>query len=179
MKVLIAYATHHGATREIAERISFDLSRVGLAPTVADVTEARDLAPYDAFVIGSAIYGGSWLDDAIRFVRRNRESLAAKPVWLFSSGPLGIAETAAQRRQAMRLAMPLDLRGFEDLGPRDDRIFYGSYDPGSDPIGSLEWWCRYVLATSPTFPAGDFREWHAIDAWANEIGTELTAETVA
>jgi hypothetical protein len=33
-----------------------------------------------------------------------------------------------------------------------------------------------VLATSPSFPAGDFRDWHAIDAWANEIANEIASE---
>jgi hypothetical protein len=40
-------------------------------------------------VIGAAAYMFHWLKDATRFVKRHHRLLAERPVWLFSSGPLG------------------------------------------------------------------------------------------
>ena len=36
--------------------------------------------------------------EAVRFVRRTSDALARRPVWLFSSGPLGTEQTDAQGR---------------------------------------------------------------------------------
>ena len=88
MTVLVTYASRYGSTAEIAERIAVTLIEEGVDARAQQITQVRDLAGIDAFVIGSAVYFGSWLKPATTFVERNREVLAGKPVWLFSSGPL-------------------------------------------------------------------------------------------
>ena len=86
MSVLVVYASKHGATRGIAGRIAASLRTAGCQAEVRSVKDTGDLAAYDAFVIGSAAYEFHWRKEATEFVRRNREVLAARPVWLFSSG---------------------------------------------------------------------------------------------
>lgn len=44
---------------------------------------------YDAVVLGSAVYVGRWLEPARELVDAHAEELAARPTWLFSSGPIG------------------------------------------------------------------------------------------
>src|ERR1700681_1816717 len=88
MTVLVVYASKHGATRQIAERVAATLT-VGGQPADARPTEnVGDLAGYDAFVIGAAAYYGHWLKPATEFIRAHKTLLAERPVWLFSSGPL-------------------------------------------------------------------------------------------
>lgn len=89
MRVLVAYASRHGATAGIARRIAEQLQAAGLDADVRDVQEVDDVAAYDAVVLGAAAYMFHWLKDATRFARRHRDVLAARPTWLFSSGPLG------------------------------------------------------------------------------------------
>ena len=72
MKVLVAYATRHGATAGIAERIGSKLREHGLDATVLPAKDVRDVREYDAFVIGSAAYMYHWLKDATDFVHRHR-----------------------------------------------------------------------------------------------------------
>jgi len=98
MPVLVVYASKHGATQEIAERIAQTLAAAGQPAQARPVSAAADLAGNGAFVIGSAVYMGHWQKEAAEFVRRNRAVLAARPVWLFSSGPLGAEPTDAQGR---------------------------------------------------------------------------------
>ncbi|MET0768833.1 MAG: flavodoxin domain-containing protein, partial [Solirubrobacteraceae bacterium] len=89
MRVLVTAASRHGATHEIADAIAAGLKRRGLD---AEARHAEDLGSadgYDAYVIGSAVYVGRWLDTARELVEGNAEALASRPVWLFSSGPLG------------------------------------------------------------------------------------------
>lgn len=89
MRVLVAYATRHGATAGIAERVAAALTTAGLSAKAQPVEDVKDVKDYDAVVLGGAAYMFHWLKPAVTFARRHRKELAARPVWLFSSGPLG------------------------------------------------------------------------------------------
>ena len=56
--------------------------------------DIESVLPYGAFALGSAVYFGGWLRDARRFLDDNREILAARPTWLFSSGPIEAPDAA-------------------------------------------------------------------------------------
>ena len=89
MTILVAYASKHGSTQGIAERIAEKLRQLGKEAEARPVEEVSDPGSYEAFVIGSAIYYGSWLKEATEWVHHHQAVLAQHPVWLFSSGPLG------------------------------------------------------------------------------------------
>ncbi len=65
------------------------LSERGFEVTVIPPEEAGSIEDYDAVVLGSAVYMGKWMKPATELVDRSGEALAARPVWLFSSGPVG------------------------------------------------------------------------------------------
>ena len=175
MRILVVYASRHGATKGIAERIAATLQARGLEITLRSVEQAGELAEYDAFVIGSAAYAFHWVKESTELVRRNRSLLARRPVWLFSSGPLGVETTDAQGRDLRTVAEP---REFAELRaairPRGEQVFFGAYDPAAAPIGFMERFTRLMPATRAAMPSGDFRDWAAIEAWATTIADELT-----
>jgi menaquinone-dependent protoporphyrinogen oxidase len=171
-RVLVAYATHHGTTREIAERIAVSLNKGGLRASAQEVTDTGDLDGYDAFVVGSAIYAFRWLKEANDFVIRNRQVLSTHPVWLFSSGPLGTS-TVDARGQDVR-QWPREVGVLSDLvNGRDHRIFFGAYDPTAKPIGLIERITRASPEAREQLTPGDFRDWDEIDAWASSIVEQL------
>jgi menaquinone-dependent protoporphyrinogen oxidase len=177
MRILVAYASRHGATTGIAERIAETMARRGLDVTLSRVDEVRDVDRYDAFVIGSAAYTGHWLKDATRFVQQHRPLLASRPVWLFSSGPIGAEPVDAKGRDVLDVAEPHEFAEFQaTLHPRGLRVFFGAYDPDAKPIGVLEhvgaWFIR-MPSIREAMPAGDFRDWRTIEAWAEDISQEL------
>lgn len=174
MKVLVAYASKYGATREIAERLADRLSAAGLEAQAQPVTTVSDPSGYGAFVIGSAAYLGHWLKEATEFVRRNQAVLATKPVWLFSSGPLGTEPTDAQGQDKPGATEPKEFAEFEEtIKPIGTRVFFGALDPGK--LGFRDRAMRTLPAGRALFPEGDFRDWPDIDAWAAGIAVELTA----
>ena len=172
MKVLVAYASKYGSTRAIAERIAEGLRAAGQAAEAKPMQAGGDLAGYDAYVVGSAAYIGSWLKGATEFVRGHQAVLAAKPVWLFSSGPLGTEPTDAQGRDKRVAAEPKEFAEFkETIKPLGIRVFFGVLDPGK--LGFRDRAIRTLPAGRALLPEGDFRDWKDIDAWAASIGVAL------
>lgn len=177
MRILVAYASRHGATRGIAERIARTLEGRGLEVTLSKADEVHGVDAYDAFVVGSAAYMNTWLKEATGFVRRHRALLASRPVWLFSSGPVGTEMVDAKGRDVVEASVPKEFAEFrEAIHPRDERIFFGAYDPDEEPIGLMEKLGAPFLrmsAVREALPAGDFRDWPAIEAWADEVAAQL------
>ncbi len=117
MEILVAYATRHGATRGIAERIAQRLTAAGLTAEARPAAEVRDAARYDAFVVGGAAYMFHWLGDATTFVKRNATLLAERPTWLFSSGPIGTDTVDKDGRDVLETTVPKEFAGFRDADP--------------------------------------------------------------
>jgi len=172
MSVLVVYASKHGATRGIAGRIAAGLRTAGCQAEVRSVQDAGDLAAYDAFVIGSAAYESHWRKEATEFVRRNTEVLAARPVWLFSSGPLGTGPADAKGRDLRTVTVPKEIPEFtQALHPRGHHVFFGALDPGK--LTFAERSLRKLPAARAALPGGDFRDWPEIDDWAAGIARDL------
>jgi menaquinone-dependent protoporphyrinogen oxidase len=179
MAVLVAYASRHGSTAGIAEHLAAELREAGLAVEVRPVGEVDDPEAYDAFVIGSAAYMFHWLREVTAFVRRHRAVLAERPVWLFSSGPLGTDRVDDEGNDVREATTP---REFEELRallhPRGTEVFFGAWDPDAPAVGLGERFLRLMPASRDAMPAGDFRDWPTIDAWAGEIASELRSAEV-
>jgi menaquinone-dependent protoporphyrinogen oxidase len=172
MKVLVGYASKHGATQGIAERIAEKLTAFGLEAQARALKAGPDPALYDAVVIGGAAYIGTWLKEATAYVRRHQGVLAARPVWLFSSGPLGTARTDARGQGREAVAEPKEFAEFkETIRPRGLRVFFGALDPGR--LTFLERFIRIMPAGRSLLPEGDFRNWAEIDGWVDGIAEEL------
>lgn len=164
-RVLVAYATKHGGTAEIAERIGQVLRQAGLSVEVASADRAGDPSGFGAVVLGSAVYVGQWRKEAVRFLKTQESALAGKPLWIFSSGPTGEGDPV-QLVQGWR--MPGKVQPIVDrLQPRDVAVFHGLLDPKK--LNPIERWMIGMVKA----PAGDFRDWEAIAAWAQGIAAVL------
>jgi len=172
MRILIAVASRHGSTLEMAEAIGTRLRDVGHDAVATSVTEVHDLSGYDAFVVGSATYRGRWLPDATTFVRRNAAVLASQPTWLFSSGPLSDEPIDEQRDEQLIAAEPREIAELAELvGARGHRVFFGALDPNA--LGVRDRAFRAIPFVSAGLRAGDFRDLNDLEAWADRIDREL------
>lgn len=178
MQILVAYASRHGSTEGIAARIAERLRADGLDVTLLEAAEVPDPSRYDAFVVGGAAYMFHWLKDATSFVRKNRVLLAARPTWLFSSGPIGTDTVDEKGRDVLETTVPKEFAELRDaIHPRGEMVFFGAWDPAAKPIGFTERIVTLMPASRNAFPKGDFRDWAAIDAWADEIARDLATST--
>ena len=164
--ILVTYASKYGATEEIAEKIGEVLRQAGLQADVLPVEGIRDLNPYKAVILGSAVYIGKWHKEAAEFLQTNEKILADRPVWLFSSGPTGEGDPV-KLLEGVRL--PAALQPVADrIQPRDIAVFHGYINP--DKINFIEKWAIKNLVKKPF---GDFRDWDAIVTWTTTIADAL------
>ena len=165
MKVLVAYASKHGATAEITEKIGQVLRESGLQVDVSPVKSANDLKSYDAVILGSAAYMFQWRADAVSFLKKNQNLLAERPIWLFYSGPLGKGD-ALELVKGQRFPKPLK-PVIDHIKPRDTAVFHGFIN-----MDKLNFFERFAFKKSPAMQ-GDFRDWDAIISWSKSIALEL------
>ena len=161
MRVLVAAASRYGATAEIADAIGDRLKMADLEVTVTTVDDAPGIEGYDAVVLGSAVYAGRWLKAARKFVKRNRDGLAATRVWLFSSGPIG-QPPQPDGEDAVDVTAIV-----EAVTPEEHRILPGKLDKDQLTFGER------AIVVAVRSAEGDYRDWDEISAWADEIAAAL------
>ncbi len=166
IQVLVAYATKHDSTAEIARAIGSALGESGnLQVEVRSVEGVQSPKPYDAIVLGSAVYIGQWQSSAAEFLKAHEGELAQKAVWLFSSGPTGEGDPYTVLKG---WAFPAALKPVADrIQPRDVTLFHGKLDPKK--LNILE----RLVVKGVKAPLGDYRNWEAIRAWASSIAEAL------
>lgn len=161
MKVLVVSASKHGATEEIAAGIVLELRGKGIDAVAKTAVDPVQIDGFDAVILGSAIYAGHWMKEAIAFIEQHQRSLADKPVWLFSSGPVG--DGGGREPMAADYAAKL----VADSGAREHKIFAGKLDPNDLNLAEK------AITKIVRAPSGDFRDWDAIHAWARGIADQL------
>ncbi|HEY0468246.1 MAG TPA: flavodoxin domain-containing protein [Polyangiaceae bacterium] len=172
MTVLVAYASVHASTAEIARQIADRLLKSGLAAVARSVNQVESLQPYQAVVLGSAVHNQAWLPEAASFLTRFETELAKRPVWLFSACSVGETSsffgpklTGLIRRTRPELARVAGAR--DTIHFRDHHYFAGAFERGGWSVfGDL---FLRVCGGSP----GDHRDWHDVNDWAGRIAREL------
>ena len=84
-RILVAYASGSGSTREVAEAIAAEIEGEGLSCVVQHVSKVENVALYSGVIIGSSIRIGRWLPDAVACLERLRAELPDKPVAYFTT----------------------------------------------------------------------------------------------
>jgi menaquinone-dependent protoporphyrinogen oxidase len=149
--VLVAYATKHGSTREVAEAVSKILRAEGVQVDLRPARGVRGpIGDRDLVVLGAPIYSGRWHRDAHRFLKRHRKELLTVPVAVFGMGPRNPGQEAWQRSRR-QLDRALAKRDW--LRPAAVAVFGGADPP-----------------TRHGKRRRDLRDWDAVRAWATSIG---------
>jgi menaquinone-dependent protoporphyrinogen oxidase len=193
-RVLVAYAGRYGSTAEVAEAVGQEFSQCGAAVDVCAVKDVTDIESYDAVIVGSAIYYGKWLSEAVKIVTNSEGVLSRMPVAYFltcleltevsdGEGPGIPVYLDPLLRTPPRVAGKLDsferthllskflepvLRKAPQVKPVSVGVFRGKLDYSE--LSLISWlvmkliWLFYKRA-----PEGDFRNWEAIRSWAASL----------
>lgn len=170
-KILVTYASRAGSTVGVAEAIGKTLAENGLDIEVRPMQEVHDLTPYQAVVAGSAIRFDKWLPEAMDFVQRHQEALAEKPFAPFLVC-LALATKNQQRQARAKKTAAGYLAPVRALvNPVSQGLFAGVLD-----LSKLPFRFRLVfrlVTWSGLLSEGDYRDWDAIERWANSLPAKL------
>jgi menaquinone-dependent protoporphyrinogen oxidase len=162
MRVLVTTASKHGATEEIGRAIADALNEHGIETGFLAPEDVISLHRYDGVIMGSAVYAGRWMGSMKKMAQRLAGELNERPVWLFSSGPIGDPPKPEEE--------PVDVAPIlEATGARGHVVFAGKLDKSVLSFGE-----RAIVAAFKA-AEGDFRDWDEIRNWAKEISEELTS----
>ena len=160
MRVLVTAATKYGATAGIAAAIAEVLDEHGLEATVLPPEQVKGVDGYQAVVVGSAVYAGHWLKPARELLERHGGELAARPVWLFSSGPVGDPPKPEED--------PVDVADLlAATGAREHRIFAGKL------VRKQLSFPERAIVSALRVPEGGFRDWSQVRQWAAGIAAAI------
>ena len=165
-RILVGYASMCGSTGEIAAAIGKKLCAAGARADVRHLPDVTDLAGYSAFVIGSPIHGGMWMNEAMTFIRANQDALAQAPVAYFIACMAMATDSEGSRKMAKEyVGRPLTL--VPKIKPVALGTFAGKVDYAKMPK-------RYEAVMRRIVPRDqDSRDWQKIDAWGAELAGQL------
>ena len=164
-KILVTYASRAGSTTEIAESISKTLNQSGVQVDLLPMQDVKDISPYRAVVVGSAIRESKWLPEAMQFVQSHRAELAKKPFATFTVCiTLAISNSDQYRQAVAGWIEPVRAQ----VRPVSEGLFPGRLDFSKLPVTFDTLLFRAVVAFG-IIPKGDRRDWNAIRAWAENL----------
>ncbi len=161
-KILVGYASKYGSTGGVADAIGKELCNRGAAVDVCMVKNIGDLNQYGGVVLGSAVYQGKWLPEAVEFVERNREALRQVPMTYFLVCMTMREPTEENRRKVVAYLDPV-LKAVPQVKPLKIGAFAGALDYSnlSSPVK--------LIMKFKGAPEGDFRNWDIIRTWATSL----------
>jgi menaquinone-dependent protoporphyrinogen oxidase len=166
IKVLLAYASIHGSTQEVAEAVATSLRKHGLTVDLYPMRNVRTLDEYRAVVLGAPLYMFHLHKDALRFLSQHQRALTGGlPVAIFAGGPF--AKGDEKEWQEVRRQLDQELAKFPWLKPLAVEVVGGRFDPAN---------LRLPYSLIPALrqmPPSDLRDWTAIRAWADSLVAQL------
>jgi menaquinone-dependent protoporphyrinogen oxidase len=169
-KILVTYASRSGSTAGVAEAIARTLAESGAEVEVRAMKDVTDMSSYRAVVVGSAIQGGKWLPEAMKFVREHQRDLAQKRVATFMVCITLSMTNSDQYRDGLRdwLAPVRSL-----LHPVGEGMFAGTLDFRKVPFSFNALMMRLPVLFG-LWKVGDHRDWNAIRTWSESLRLLLT-----
>ena len=164
-KVLVAVASKHGGTQDIAYGIARILMGWGLKADVKNIETDADINGYEAVILGSAVYRGSWLKPAINFVNCYASELSSRPTWLFSSGPVG-TPLKPEPEEAVKIGEIM-----AKTKAREHHVFTGRLDKRNLSLTERS------IVKMVGVKDGDWRDWQDVGSWAVKIAKQLRKQT--
>jgi menaquinone-dependent protoporphyrinogen oxidase len=166
IKVLVAYASTYGSTREVAEAVTATLRGHELAVDLQPARDVQSVAGYRAVVLGGPLYMFHLHKDALRFLSRHQKALAGNlPIAVFAGGPFGSGD--GNEWQEVRKQIDQELAKFPWLKPVAVEVIGGKFDPSKL---RLPW---SLVPALRQMPPSDLRDWEAIRRWASTLAAQL------
>jgi menaquinone-dependent protoporphyrinogen oxidase len=165
-RILVAYASKCGATSDISVAITYALCAGGLSAELKIADHVASFEGYQGVVLGTAIYMGKPLKDAVSFIEKFGGKMAGIPFALFDVCLTMKEKTPENEKTALdylnaitHVVTPVKTAAFAG------RINYATLPPLYRMFAQAD--------TGGILAEGDFRDWTAIGTWAKDLGVVL------
>jgi menaquinone-dependent protoporphyrinogen oxidase len=101
MKILVTYASRTGATAAVAVRVGNVLSGLGEEVIVMPMSEVKAIGHFEAVIAASPVQAGSWLPEAMEFIRRNQALLEERHFAIFTVSVTPLEHQGVEYRMAI------------------------------------------------------------------------------
>lgn len=162
-RILVTYASRKGSTAGIAEAIAKEIRSANVFVDTIVMKEVSSLDDYDAVIIGAPVYTGKVIGDLALFVAKYRNPLLRIPVAAFTAGIAPVFPRTGE----VRVFTDQLIAALQPIIPVDVTMFAGALDPGK--LSFVERGLTSLLKA----PAGDFRDWGIIAAWARSLPAKM------
>lgn len=168
-RVLVAYASKCGATGEIARFVAEKLCAAGFSVDLERAGDVTSVSDYSSVILGTAIYMGKPLNEALDFAREVLADSEGKRIALFDVCLTMKENTAENLRTAIGY-----LDGFSEFftpvlkGALAGRIAYETLPALYRTLAQADQ--EGILAE------GDFRDWVQIENWVHALNSVVTGK---
>ena len=175
-KILIAYATWSGTTREIAERIKNNLMKdyqIDLMPA----KKIDSISDYDAVVLGTSIHAGIANNEFRKLLNKFRPALTSKPISIFVVCA-NMMEDNDKNRSETNEWLQKSLKRYPDIKPILIGYFGGAVLTETAEFQKANFLVKKVILAMKSkmqedFGKFDFRDWEKIDSWSAEFANSI------
>jgi menaquinone-dependent protoporphyrinogen oxidase len=173
MKVLIAYSSGFGSTKEVSEKIAEILGqKPQFDVAVISIDDVSDIEKFDSIVIGSSVRADRPLANVRDFFVTYRRVLAEKKVALFAVCLTANCEKGRAKVKKEYLSQITEK--YPELKFVSTEAFGGKIDFNRlNPV--MQNLMRRVLIKTglPTEGSVDTRDWQFIENWAHDLAEKL------
>ncbi len=155
-KILIAYGTVAGSTKEVAQAIGEEMRNAGVLVDIHPVESVKEITGYDGVIVGTAVRMFKILGKTRRFLKQHKKSLQEVPVAYFLLCLTMGEETPENIEKAKKYAQPM----IEVKEPVTLGLFGGCID--HDKLND------FFGKSMKSVPEQDHRDWEKIGAWGKE-----------
>lgn len=169
MKILITFAGSAGPLAGVADRIARVMTGLGAEVTLLPMSGISSVKGFTAVIAGSMGQGGSWVPEAMEFVRRNQGLLNKKPFALFTVIPSLATEKGAESRMVI-MQYTAHVRGM--VHPVTEGFFSGDIEQKKEdhPGARSKFKLRILLGL---MKEGEHRSHGEVETWTAKLHEKI------
>ncbi len=169
MKVLVAYSSGYGATKEVSEKIGSILAQdKNIETEIISVDDVTRITDYDGVIIGSSVRADKPLANVRDFFHLNRKLLETKKVAIFAvclSANCLSGKEKVHREYLSQITEKYPKMNFLTTAAFGGKIDFDKLNPVMQQL-----MVRVLEKTGlPKTGSVDTRDWDYIHSWAEEL----------